>query len=53
MVFLKAVSKLGKSGAKMFTLHGIDSSKVASNDTLKAEMKKGCVQLVLASVLDV
>ena len=38
-VLLKAVSKVGKSGAKMFTLCGIDSSKVASHDNLKAEIR--------------
>lgn len=34
-VFLKSISKVGKSGSKMFTLHGIDSSKVASRDNFE------------------
>ena len=38
-VLLKAVSKVGKSGSKMFTLHSIDSGKVASCDTLKTEIR--------------
>ena len=38
-VLLKAVSKGGKSGSKMFTLHSIDSGKVASRVTLKTEIR--------------
>ena len=38
-VLLKAISKVGNSGSKMFTLRSIDSVKVASRDTLKAEIQ--------------
>ena len=37
-VLIKSISKVGNSGSKMFTLRSIDSVKVASRDTLKAEI---------------
>ena len=52
-VLLKAVSKVGKSGAKMFTLRGIDSSKVASRDNLKAEIRGQLQGDIVSSDFDV